>query len=1191
MEKPATVEKIKIDEKKIKRNAYINNENIEEVELSNAVTCIEEGAFSGCKNLRKINLPDSITYIGPRAFSGCENLEEVILPKNLKTIHFRAFADCKRLKKIVLPERLKKIEWAVLSGCENLTEVVLPDSVTLDESHQLFLNCKRLKKVTLPNPITTLPSECFKGCHQLDIKLSKNIVELKDRTFEDCYKLSAFPETVTSFGKNCFRNCRKLESVTLNNSVTQLADGMFDGCINLKEISYSNNEPLAIGKKCFRNCTSLKEIPDFVKDYSPQAFENCTGLTSIQITDSNIPFACFRGCTNLHTIEGQEKIFDLNSFAFSGCTSLESFEIHHETMIPAEAFSNCKNLKTVILNIGTTSIGSRAFYNCTSLTNIPLPDLIENISKGAFQHCSSIKEITIPGNLKTLGEAALSYMSSLESIQVSPFNKTFATPDGKILIHNVMQKVMVYAQGCKDKSYSFKDYNFQIDILNREVIRSIDGIGEYAFAGCKNLEELTVCACTKNIESTAFKDCENLKKLNVVAISLYTCPGFDIRDHGRYYFKKADGEGPYLPFETVEFSGELVQIWTNALQYFKNVKKLIFPSDRPFSIGDRAFVDCKLLEEVQIPKNVHEIYQYAFAKTTKVTFENGISETGFISLVENTEYTHSYNLYTIENEKYYIEQDGNLTKLTGKQIDEVCTHSEKIRKYPVLYLDFMNDLITHDLVVRDLLNGILFTHLSLENRDILLNNLDKKDTQFFKVLKHSELLEEYDSLTKFLLEEDHFKNVFQFMEYLKENHIKDKFLMNKLYMCIAHHEDAPLFFMYYDANMKRLLKESKIQESPDSSLQNLEDLLVLLKITGGLEENEITRQKAQTYITEKIFAKNVANGKKNEYRIAGDDIHRIFNFPQTRAKYNPEFAQFFMENYQELLTEERSKSGFIERVYINFVEISRTHTSNKGSQRKLKVTMKKCKDYLRTIKFNHVESEEKDLAERLGAWYSSQDTWEKAKRICKESLHAPRNIFTEVMYDEDGNPIYDNNPDLDLREKSNENFSFEWLPKQDYDNLILGKYCNCCAHVEGVGNGIMRASMILDNCQNLVVRSGYGAIIAKSTMYVNKEQGYAVLNNIEASLNYNEKEDIEKIYHAILRGASAFVEVYNQNNPQIPITKISIGASRKQISEFLTDENHPKIDILPALYYGEYSLSRNGYNGDCHNTQRLLIKK
>lgn len=40
----------------------------------------------------------------------------------------------------------------------------------------------------------------------------------------------------------------------------------------------------------------------------------------------------------------------------------------------------------------------------------------------------------------------------------------------------------------------------------------------------------------------------------------------------------------------------------------------------------------------------------------------------------------------------------------------------------------------------------------------------------------------------------------------------------------------------------------------------------------------------------------------------------------------------------------------------------------------------------------------------------------------------------------------------------------------------------------------MRASMILDNCQNLVIRNIEGEIIAKMTIYVNREQGYAVFN-------------------------------------------------------------------------------------------------
>ena len=166
------------------------------------------------------------------------------------------------------------------------------------------------------------------------------------------------------------------------------------------------------------------------------------------------------------------------------------------------------------------------------------------------------------------------------------------------------------------------------------------------------------------------------------------------------------------------------------------------------------------------------------------------------------------------------------------------------------------------------------------------------------------------------------------------------------------------------------------------------------------------------------------------------------------------------------------------------------------------------------------------------------------------------------------------------------------MPKQDYDNLILGKYCSCCAHVNGAGQGIMRASMILDNCQNLVIRNSVGEIISKSTLYVNKEQGYAVFNNVETSLNYKDKKSLKKIYEAFLRGSKAFLEAYNENNPENPITNITIGTNRNTILEFLTKKNnHPKVPVQKSLEFGNYSIDDHHYNGDWQNDQILVLKK
>ncbi len=1185
--------------------AFMNREDLTYVVLPDGIKSIGDEAFAKCKNLKSITLPANLEQIGASAFSGCKNLEKIILSPNIKRLSNKTFEGCRKLKRIVIPEGVEELDSGVFAECTNLEEVVLPESLKII-GKQLFLNCKNLKTIIIPSQIEQLPEECFMGCTHLT--------------------------TITSAKK------------------------------------------LMIGKRCFRNCKSLIEVPSCVANYSERAFENCTGITSINIIDSNIPNACFRGCKNLKQIDNQENIYSMGAYAFSGCDALEAFDIYNLISIPSEAFSNCKNLKKVRLGTGVKTVGIRAFFKCSNLVEFNLPDTIETIKKEAFRECNSIVSITIPANLKCLGEAAFAFMGSLQCINVSPYNKTFITPDHKILISDMQQRIVLYASGLKDKSYSLKEYNVQYDELGRGLIRPLTIIGEFAFAGAKELEELTICSCIQDIEATAFYGCEKLKRLRVDSISLFSCPGFHTRDKGRYYTHNFSKHKVFMPFEEVSFEGDPVTIFPNALENFTNVKSLSFPTDIPFNIASNAFSDCSLLEEVVIPNGVTSIDKNSFNPVTKLKFANGLELDNLVQLIHDNQYVGDYKLYVLKDGSFYIEEGETIVKLTKQQIDVVCSKPEEIRDNPVLFLDFMNDLIKHDLAIKPLFNGILMSLMSLENRKILFDSLKKDDDFFLSVIHNSQLLETKDSNTVELLKGSNFakfikyvellrrynitdpklyhkffianlnvrdfKSLIQtdiellkkiiidsglfesesttladeekdekanyyltyqilqnntlnnFMRLVKKYDIKDKYLFSKFFVATANNPLMEDMIKVYDANIRRLLKASHVADSNTAAIQNLSDLLVLMRITGALEEDPITRQRASTFINEKMFDEKLPNGKTNEYRIVGDDIHRIFNFPSTRDEFDQEFANFFFENYQELVKEERRKAGFIQRVYLNFRQISKTCTSNKGSQRKLKVTMDKCRNYLSNVKFDNVTEEKKEFAYLIGQWYDNNSVWENAQRIYNESLQAPRNIFTKVKVDKQGNIIYDTDPEHDLKEEIGSDFSYQWLPKQDYDNLILGKYCNCCAHIDGAGQGIMRASMILDCCQNLVIRNIFGEIIAKSTLYVNKEEGYAVFNNVESSFNYRDDSSMLKIYKAFLRGSKAFIERYNENNPDQPINNISIGANRNTILEFLTTQNnHPEVPVQRSLKFGEYSLNGSGYAGDWETKQRLVLGK
>lgn len=1251
---------------------YFEKEDLINIKITDNVEIIGERAFGKCKKLKKVILPENLITIKNGAFSGCESIEEIILPDTLKVIGHRAFANCKRLKRLVIPEGCEKIDWGAFAGCENLEEVVLPNSLK-KLSPQLFLNCKKLKRIILPNGVTSLPDEIFKGCHNLDIVLDSKINKLGDKVFENCYSLSKYPTQIVELGVDAFRNCRSLEKVVLNDNIASLATGAFDGCINLKDISSLFGREIKCGDRCFRNCKSLQRIPSFVKKYARRMFENCTGIESITVTDSVIPMACFRGCSNLRTINNQEKIESINAFAFSGCKSLEEFTISRllDGSIGAEAFSHCKSLRKVINKCPIKRVESRAFYDCTVLEDLNFIGSCEYIAKEAFKYCDNVKKLVIPASLGSFGDFAFASMDSLERIEVENGNKYLMTPDNKILIHTIYQKLMLYANGLKDKSYSLKDYNLEIDALGRSIVRPIDGIGRGAFAGAKNLEELTICGCTNNIESNAFAECERLKKLNIAPITFGTSIYLNARSHGRYYSEGNTKDKLTFDFETIEFlenEEEPAYLNNDALSYFKKVKKIIFPKKGIYSIATGALSNCNI-EKLEVPRSISTIYRDSIPEGTRIKFDNGLMFDNFISLETNNEYVENCRLYTLSDGTYYLEQGDKVTKLTQNDIKRSCTHSEEIETNPVLYLDFMDDLFKYDLVIKQFLDGILMAHMSLENRKVFFEHIKKEDEFALEILEKSGLLEQKDYTTLKLLEKNNFLKCVEYIELLRkynitnplfcnkilmafynvenlekllinyeellkrslveggfldikedasvekkpiavedilENNIleefikymdkyslNDGFLFNKTFIASAADSLIESFFKYYDANMKRLVKKSKILDDDSTAKENLGDLLKLLKIMGCFEDDPVIRQRASTFITEKLFLKSLPNGNDNPYRIVGDDVHRIFDFPEVREEFDAEFVEFFMANYKRMIEEETGKSGFIQRVYTNFRQISDTSTSDKGHQRKLKVTMDKCYNYLNEIKFDNVGPDENEFAKVIGNWFDDNKVWQLAKTIYKEALMAPGNIFTKVEYDEDGNPIYDYSPANDLREPIRHDFSYEWLPKQEYDNFVLGKYCSCCAHLNGAGAGIMRASIILDCCQNLVIRNSFGKIIAKATLYVNRKEGYAIFNNVEVTLKQRSSEDCANIYEAVIRGAKAFLNAYNKNN-EIPIAEILIGAKRNVISDYFDDIKHPMHEVRNCISYGDYWIKDRGgghYQGDCHESQRLVLRK
>ena len=339
--------------------------------------------------------------------------------------------------------------------------------------------------------------------------------------------------------------------------------------------------------------------------------------------------------------------------------------------------------------------------------------------------------------------------------------------------------------------------------------------------------------------------------------------------------------------------------------------------------------------------------------------------------------------------------------------------------------------------------------------------------------------------------------------------------------------------------------------------------------------------------------------EKNDVCI--ERFTQIFQHMENKG-FNKEFTEFFIKNYDELMEAEKYKTDFIVRCYNEFEEVQKTNTSNRGSQRQLKPTVEKFKEYFTEKKFYGLNEETQGIANSISPYFKEQSTFDTAVSIEKERKMkgTPENILGKhlsektlkdpfILIDNYAEKIYNNQSEAfdNLNSVSND-FTFDWLEKNDPDNFILGKLCSCCAHLQGAGYGIMRASITHPNIQTLVIRDKYDRIIAKSTLYINPKKGYGVFNNVEVSLDVYE-QDKQKIYQKYMLGTKAFVDEYNKQHPDTPIKKINVGMHLNDLTNLIEKHNVKSEDLLPAVNYSKYCPQEYGHGGDSDESQFTIL--
>ena len=163
------------------------------------------------------------------------------------------------------------------------------------------------------------------------------------------------------FVAGAFQGNNTITSVVIPAGVTRIGDNAFSGC----------------------NKLTLVTIPEGVTEIGECAFM-FSGLTAVTLPKSLkiLGYAAFRN-TKISTI-----------------TLPEGMKV--DGIQDGGAFQECKNLKTIVIPEGTTTISRQMFSSCSALATIELPASIKTIDSFAFAWCTALTSVTIPASVTSV---------------------------------------------------------------------------------------------------------------------------------------------------------------------------------------------------------------------------------------------------------------------------------------------------------------------------------------------------------------------------------------------------------------------------------------------------------------------------------------------------------------------------------------------------------------------------------------------------------------------------------------------------------------------------------------------------------------------------------------------------------------------------------------------------------------------
>ena len=178
-----------------------------------------------------------------------------------------------------------------------------------------------------------------------------------------------------------------------------------------------------------------------------------------------------------------------------------------------------RDVTSVVIGDGVTSIGKSALYGCVSLVSIEIPNTVTSIEFDALSECHSLTSIVIPNSVTSISHCAFNGCNSVVSIVVESGNTKYDSRDNCNAIIETSSNNLVH--GCKNTIIpnsvtSIGPHAFNAcGVVSIEIPQNVTSIGHDVFSNNKSLTSIEIPSSVTTIDGYAFFGCNSLTNVTV----------------------------------------------------------------------------------------------------------------------------------------------------------------------------------------------------------------------------------------------------------------------------------------------------------------------------------------------------------------------------------------------------------------------------------------------------------------------------------------------------------------------------------------------------------------------------------------------------------------------------------------------------------------------------------------------------